>query len=244
MRKYLIPLSKRNAAYIAAQNEAWRRRKIEAEEAPSTEEGALFITISRQFACGAFPLAEAIAEKLSEESGDDYPWAVYDQELVKRIAEDHQLSQDLVQGFGREKRSEFEESILGLLDSFTPELKVYHSMVSTIHALAMHGRVILVGRGSGILTKKISGGLNIRLIAPVNWRIKLTRELYNIKHKEAVDLVSRMDYEREHFIRKYLNADVADPYHYHMILNNSKMKQDEMVRAVIGVMKCGKNKTD
>ena len=97
MEKYLIPLSKRNSALISAQSEAWRRRNLEAKAGEKSLESAPFITISRQFGCGAFPLAEAITSKLNEGTVSDPPWAVYDRALVERIAADHQLSEELVE---------------------------------------------------------------------------------------------------------------------------------------------------
>jgi len=235
MKTYLIPLSKRNSAHIAVQTEAWRRR-LSTEQIDS-ERRVPFITISRQFGCGAFPLAEAIANRLSEESGDDYPWAVYDRALVQRIAEDHQLSEDLVAGLGRKNRSEMEEAVLGLLKSFTPELKVYRSLVSTIRALAMHGRAIIIGRGGVILTRDMEKGLHIRIIASFNWRVDRVKDIYEMKLNEAREYVSKMDAEREQYLRKYLNADISDPQHYHLVFNNSKLKVEQMVDAVVGIMK-------
>ncbi len=231
MKKYLVPLSKRNSSYIAAQNDIWRRRQIADAAAPPVSKGAPFITISRQFGCGAFALAEAIAEKLSGGSGESFPWAVYDQALVQRIAKDHKLSEDLVKGLGEAGRSELEESVLGLLEGFTPELKIYRAMVSTIRALAMHGRVIIVGRGGGILTKNIPGGLHIRIIAPFNWRVDRTMALMKMSREDTAEYVRKMDKERENFIRKYMNADVEAPHHYHLIMNNALMEKDDMVRA-------------
>lgn len=233
MQKYLIPLSQKNSAHMAAQIEKWRHQRI--EKAPL--EVSPFITISRQFGCGAYPLAEAIADKLSQKNETEQTWAVYDRALVQRIADDHQLSQDLVTALGEEVRSEFDESLLGLLKGFTPELKIYRSMVSTVRALTMHGRVIIVGRGSAILTREFPGGLHIRLIAPKDWRIKSTMETFKMTLKEARKYVSRMDGERESFIRKYLDADVADPHHYHMIFNNAKMRTNIMVDAIVGAIR-------
>jgi cytidylate kinase len=223
-------------AKVAAQNEAWRRAVIEQKEL-EVKKGAPFITISRQFGCGAFPLAEALAVRLSESGDKDYPWAVYDRALVEKIAKDHKLSADLVSSLGRDNRSELEESVLGLLNSFTPELRIYRSLVETVRALAMHGKTIIIGRGGAILTAGIPAGFHLRLIAPLEWRIKRVMEIFEIDRQTAEKKVARMDKEREKFLRKYLNTDPANVYFYHIIFNNAKMTTEMMVNAVLEGMK-------
>jgi cytidylate kinase len=233
MNKYTIPLSKKNKAKISAQAEYW------AKAVPSGKveiTGQPFITISRQFGCGAFLVAEALAERLNQMSEKEFPWAVYDRALVAKIADDHKLSEELVMRLSRKLRTELEESALGLLSSFTPEIKVYKSTVATVRALAMHGRVIIVGRGGAVLTRDIPGGLHIRLIAPLEWRTERVAKLFNMELKEAKDYVVRMDAEREKYISKYLGADIADNYHYDVIFNNSKVSTEKMVEAVVKLL--------
>jgi len=232
MKKYLLPLSKKNQGHIAVQTENWRRRasgKVERAGKP-----APFITISRQFGCGAFPLAEAIAEELMKRDREKQPWAVYDKALVEKIAQDHQLSEEIVSSLGKKLRSEMEESVLGLLKHFTPELKIYRSMMQTVRALASHGRVIIVGRGGAILTKDLPGGFHVRLIAPLDWRINRVKEIFKLDDAEAKDYTIKMDGEREAFLRKYLNTDPGEAGHYDMILNNARMTLEQRVQAVAG----------
>ncbi len=222
---------------ISAQSEAWRRRNLkEKEKSEASAVQRPFITISRQFGCGAFPLAEKIADKLNEGGEKDYPWAVYDRDLVDRIAEDHRLSRELVESLGKKNRTELEESVLGLLSGFTPELKVYRSMVATIRALAMFGHAVIVGRGGAIVTRNLPGGLNVRLIAPFEWRVDRARGIFRMEKSEAAEYVRKMDFERESFLRKYFNADPDNPYNYQLILNNAAMEEEAMVKAVAGAV--------
>jgi len=235
MKKYSAPLSRKNQGQIAVQTENWRKALAGGKEIPPVK-SAPFITISRQFGCGAFPLAEAIAEELMKREAEKLPWAVYDKALVEKIAEDHQLSEEIVASLGKKLRSEMEESALGLLKSFTPELKIYRSMAQTLRALAQHGRVIIVGRGGAVLTKDLPGGFHIRLIAPLEWRVERVREIFKMDYQEAKEYTTKMDGEREAFLRRYLNADAGDPFHYHLILNNALMTLEQKVKAVAGAV--------
>lgn len=232
MNKYLLPLSRKNNAQIAAQIEIWRKRATESEP----EKAPPFITFSRQFGCGAFPLAETIALEMMSRNSEELPWAVYDQALVKKIADDHKLSEGIVNSLGKKLRTEIEESVLGLLKHFTPELKIYRSLVATIRTLAVHGRVIIVGRGGAILTRDMPGGLHVRLIAPYDWRVEQTAKRMKSSIDKAKDHVSTMDAEREAYIKKYLGVNVDDPVNYHLLFNNAKMSTEQIVSAVYSAL--------
>ncbi len=233
MRKHLLPLSKKNEAQIAAQIEKWRKRAA----APEPEKAPPFITISRQFGCGAYPVAEAIAAKLMARDGGGRPWAVYDKALVEKIADDHQLSEKLVANLSVKMRTEMEESALGLLKHFTPELKIYRLTVSTIRTLASLGGVIIVGRGGALLTKDLPGGLHVRLIAPLEWRMEQTMKEMDQNRGAAKDIVTKMDDERAAFLKKYLSADSNDPNNYQLILNMAKLTTEQMVDCVTGAVR-------
>jgi cytidylate kinase len=101
----------------------------------------------------------------------------------------------------------------------------------------MHGKTIIIGRGGAILTAGIPAGFHLRLIAPLEWRIKRVMEIFEIDRQTAEKKVARMDKEREKFLRKYLNTDPANVYFYHIILNNAKMTTEVMVNAVLEGMK-------
>ena len=234
MQKFSIPMSSKNSARIQAQAETWRKEKLSA--VPAASAAKHFITISRQFGCGAYALAEMLIDRIGHEIGDD-SWAVYDRALVDKISSDHKLSKDLIVALSEDVRTEMDETWLGLLKSFTPELKVYRSMVSTIRLLAMHGNAIIVGRGSAILTRDMPGGLHVRLTAPTEWRIRNVMDVFKLAYQDAKDHLVKMDEERESFIRKYLNADIIDPDNYHMILNNGMMESSEMAAAITSALK-------
>jgi cytidylate kinase len=234
-RKYLIPLSPKNSALIASQSEKWRRHQLTAVSLSAIERP--FITVSRQYGCGAYPLAEALAEKLTSLNPEQDPWVVYDRELVTKVSRDHRLSHELVDSLSQKLRTELEESLLSLFKGFASEIKIFRSTASTIKALAMHGRVIIVGRGGAILTADLPAGLHIRLVAPEKWRVERTMKIFGMSSADARKFVRKMDRERESFIEKYLNEQVGNPLHYHMIFNNALTENNTIVEAVISALK-------
>ena len=67
--------------------ELWKLRKGE-KKLP-------FITISREYGCEGYPVAEALQDKLTKMTDDTYPWAVFDKQVISKIAEEHNLSENL-----------------------------------------------------------------------------------------------------------------------------------------------------
>jgi cytidylate kinase len=49
--------------------------------------------------------------------------------------------------------------------------------------------------------------------------------------EEARRRVTRTDADRKAFVRKYFNADIADPLHYDMVLNTGVLDIDNAVAA-------------
>ena len=61
--------------------------------------------------------------------------------------------------------------------------------------------------------------LHVRLIAPMEARIRRIRKTRNLTEREAAIYIHNADRGRERYVKHYFNEDVADPLHYHMVLN-------------------------
>src|SRR5271165_4826704 len=101
---------------------------------------AFTIAIGRQSGARGTTTARAVGERLG--------WAVFDRELVERIAQDMKLQASLLEGVDEEKvgwLQEFMESISSA--PVVSDIAYVHHLVKTIASLAAHGDCVLVGRG-------------------------------------------------------------------------------------------------
>lgn len=219
---------------IKAEIENWRRR---ASSGSKEEEEVIdpFITISRQYGCNAFALAEALASSL-DDTNLFQPFTIYGKGILKMISEEEDIHSNLVRSLNRGTHNEIEDWLVSLFSGVPSEFATYKRMAKTICAIAARGHVILIGRGSAILTRHLPGGVHIRLVAPEEWRWE------NIKHhpgryRELTGKsLEKMDKEREQFVAKYLGSDVADPANYHLVLNNAMLpiySQVELIRTLV-----------
>jgi cytidylate kinase len=202
-------------SYLSAQ-------ALPAVEAPRIPKPA--ITISRQTGAGAVTVAHLVAGQLDVEcqGNPPCPWAVFDRNLASKILEDHNLSTKIEQFMPEDTKfplTDALEALLGL-HPLTWTLKEYAKQ--TIRKLAARGNVILVGRGAAVVTALLPRILQVRLIAPFNFRVRHFAEFHQITAEKAAGLVRETDEARRRYVQSYFGADVNDPLHYHLVINTER----------------------
>ena len=191
------------------------------------------ITISREAGAGSGLIAEKLIQLLSPLSKDqNAPWAVFDKNLIEKVLEDHHLPKQIAKFLGEEKRSLLTQTMNEMLGVHPPLLKLYHKETETILHLAHVGNCVLIGRGANIITASVKNVFHIRLIAPLELRIKNVQEFYGNTKKEAVDFVKKEDAKRNVFIKDHFNKNAEDPLLYHAIINTGFFSLDEVAKII------------
>ncbi len=227
--------TKRNQQWVAFQSEQWRKRRIAVEEEEIIRP---FVTISREYGCSAFKLAEQLAYELNNmRSNGELPWAVFDKALLEKIEEDHGIPQQLLESLTRKTMDEITEYFSSFVLTIPTQFSVYKKIFTTIRALAHQGNVILVGRGAAIVTKGLKHGFHIRLYAPSDWKRKQIKSYHKIKSDlESGKLMKKVNEEREGFVKKYLMSDIYDPANYNIMINNSDFSINELNEIIMCAM--------
>ena len=92
----------------------------------------------------------------------------------------------------------------------------------------------LVERGANFILPP-DNCLRVRVISPQQVRIQNVVNSFNISENEAKRRVIRTESDRRAFIRKYFNAEIADPVNYDMVINTGSVGVDDAVRAIAAV---------
>jgi cytidylate kinase len=193
------------------------------------------VTISRETGAGAGTVALLVAERLNDEQNpkNGCPWTVFDRNLVEKVLEDHQLPTAIKQ-FMPEDAAVFSaggvvEELLGLHPSHWT--LVQHT-TDTILRLARMGNVILVGRGSNVISAHCQKAFHFRLVAPREVRIQRTAEFYHLAESEAASFVRATDRARRRYLKAHFKADIDDPLQYHATLNTGLMSFEVAARLI------------
>jgi cytidylate kinase len=193
-----------------------------------------FITISRQAGAGGSTLAERLVERLNQRDDGSHPWTCWDRELTEKIAAERRLSKQLIDSLEENSRSWFENVLAGLSsDPEFDEVRVYHYVAGTIRALAQAGHVVLVGRGAAFVTRDMPGGVHVRLVAPLAYRVAETARRLNGSVREAARWVRRTDRARRIFYRAHWPKESIGPESFAITLNTAIVPIDRIVDCII-----------
>jgi cytidylate kinase len=162
-------------------------------------------------------------DAVASEIGARLHWAVYDRELLKRIALDSGFRESLLESVDEKRVSWLEETFETVMgEPYVSEAAYVHHLVKTLLALAVSGECVIVGRGAPqILPPRTT--LRIRVGAPLSDRVEFLRHKRAISRKDATRLVNKRDREQRAFIRSHFNKDPWDPENYDLVLNFSRL---------------------
>jgi cytidylate kinase len=202
----------------------WEERG-EAEARAQETKPVFTIAISRQSGARGTTTARAVGERLG--------WAVYDRELVERIAKDMKLQARLLERVD-EKRVGWLQEIMESFSSATvvSDIAYVHRLAKTIASLVAHGDCVLVGRGVTHILP-VGTTLRVRLVAPVAWRVAAMRQKRGISEEEAAVKVAVIDRERVRFVREHFNKDTTDPSLYDLVLNAERFSVDQCADLIV-----------
>lgn len=196
-----------------------------------------FISISREYGCFGFSIGNDLANELNKISSTDIPWAVYDKEILNKVKDDFNINKKDLEELTKRVRSENLEMFITIFGQTKSQLTIYKKLFKTIEKLAFQGNVILIGRGSSIITKNIPKGIHIRIKAPDDWKIKRIMELENCSRSNAKNILKIHSREREGYVKKIMKADLNDISYYDLIFNNSRMSKEQMISIILELMK-------
>ena len=194
-----------------------------------------FVTISRQTGAGGHTLAAAIVSEIKARGKSPLlnGWQTFDQELCKMVCEEPGLSASMSLLLKSEYHSHIQDMLNQLIVGDSPQDKVIKKIFHLIRTLATFGRVIIVEHGSGCLTRNLSLGIHIRLVASLPSRIRRMMKLLNVTEKKAKEIISEQDKAREKLVKTFFNRNINDPLLYDAVWNTDTVPVEEIARSVV-----------
>lgn len=211
-RKLIPSVEKRLEHFIELTHKAEKEVKEKERKKPA-------ITISREFGCEGYPVAEKLKDLLEEKTHEK--WAVMDKALLDEVAKNHHLLESVLSKLG-EKSRVLEEAICLLSPNWRTEHDYYHLLCREIFALGVGGNVIIVGRGSAIVTQPLENCFHFRLYASKVFKIDYISRKTGLPAAETEALIEKKQKQREAFVLDFLNRDAKDLQYYNLVFNNDK----------------------
>lgn len=198
------------------------------------------ITLSREFGSGGSELARELGTRLG--------WRVLDRDLVQLVAARLKLDPRTVETMDEHPPGIFSRISSALLIT-SPESPVSldTSEILSPDAVADASRaaimeavksppLIVVGHGAQSLFRDRPGSLHIRLVAPVESRVKRICSREPCEPNAAAARLRHMDADRAAYVRRYYHTDWRDPMLYDLAINTGRTSIQESAAAILAIL--------
>lgn len=177
------------------------------------------ITVSRQFGSGGRIIAQEVAKKLG--------WKYYDRELIEKISEKSGLSKEFIEEKG-EHATSGQHLVYSVPSGFgwfpTGQSvfdKLYIMQYNIIKEVVEEGPCVIVGRCADYVLRDMADCLKVFIFADMDYRIKRSEEVYNVKEKDTRKFLEERDRKRKLYYKYNTDRTWDDLFHYDLCLKSS-----------------------
>ena len=179
---------------------------------------APYIAISREAGAGGGHIARLVGALLE--------WDVLDKELLDFMTQRYSLSRQKLDVVDEAATHWFQDALRTFFESKLVSRDDYAIHLERIIWLAaLHGKVVLVGRGAHCILPR-ENGLAIRIVASKEYRIHRVMERRDLSETQARKTINATDQGREQFCQTYFHHDNRDPYLYYLIINVERIPHE------------------
>lgn len=214
---------------VGALEEYNRRQKDKAEGKAQKARPRPCITLSREFGCEGYPVAERLAELMAARCGE--PWLVIDKAVLDEVAQRHNVSAEVLRSLGDKNRLLNE-----VLATFSSRWKTDHEhfqlLCRHVLSLAEQGNVIIVELGGAVIGRSLEQVFNFRLYAPLPFKIATVARRLGVDNGEAEEVIHREQRKRDRFLTDFLGHNGHDPALYDVMFNNGSIPAERIAAAI------------
>ena len=202
------------------------------------------ITISREFGAGGSSVANALSAKLG--------WPVLESDLPQRVAERLKLDRDVVERLDEHPPSliariarvllvsQAETPIAAPYVDIADEETIADAARAVVEEAGRTPPLIVVGHGGQAIFRGRSGTLHVRLVAPIESRVKRICARLPCDAATAESRVRRADVERREYLRRNFDIDWRDEMLYDLQINTGRLTIDEVAGLILQAARGGR----
>jgi len=194
-----------------------------------------YVTVSRQYGCDGLEFANLLIERLNERC-DEKKWKLYHKELLKQLAQDIGLAEEILEKERVAKPSLLKDFLRGLLKSNIPDgYEIRKSITAMVRTVAFEGHAVIIGQGGTAATADLENGLSIRIEAPKEWRIARVCLREQLSKEQASARIDEIDSQRQYLREMYEKQNSRLPA-FNLLVDNSVFSKEQLVELVLFAM--------
>ena len=198
------------------------------------EKGQVIISIGREYGSGGHYIATKLAEKFS--------LPLYDSNLMSDLASEKNLHLHKLKKYDEvPKKRLFSRTVNGYSNS--PEENVANLQIDYLRTKAAEGNsFVVVGRCSEEILAEYDGLIKIFILADMQHKIDLVKNIERISAKNAENLIHQMDKKRKTYHNYYCKGKWGDSRNYDLCLNSTTLGLDDSVEFIADYVRRRMNK--
>jgi cytidylate kinase len=195
------------------------------------------ITISREFGAGGSSVAAAVSTKLG--------WPVLDSDVAQRVADRLHVERELVEKLDEQPTSLIARIARVLLISH-PETQTVAPYVdiadqetiadaarAVVEEAGRTPPLIVVGHGGQAIFRGRSGTFHVRLVAPIESRVRRICARLPCDVPTAEARVRRVDSERREYLRRNFEIEWRDELLYDLQINTGRLSIENAAELIL-----------
>jgi len=196
-----------------------------------------FLTISRETCAGATTLGQHLIPLLDANlSREGRNWMFLDKNLLTHALTSNRLPERLANYLPEERVSEIKGLIGEIIGLHPPLWELEQRVSEAIFQLARMGHVIFAGRAAHLVTRGLSDGFHIRLVAPLEARIRRMQDLQNCDRATAQKALEETDRARRRYVLSNFGQDIDDPHAYDLVINTEHILPATAAQLVLAAL--------
>jgi len=129
-----------------------------------------------------------------------------------------------------------DRTILTRFDECKPKMSIFsdasglywESLQTVLMKELLNDNLAIIGRGGNFLLKNMVDCFRIRLIAPLEYRVRVITRECDCSEDAAIKAIRLSDSEREKFCRYYYDRSWQDPTGYDLIINTAEVPMEKI----------------
>jgi hypothetical protein len=194
-----------------------------------------YVTMSRQYGCDGYELGDLLLKKLNEREGEG-PWTLYKKEILKQLADDTGLTQEMIERERLTKPSLLRDFFGGMRRGGIPDgYEIRNKITLMVRTVAFAGHAIIIGQGGTAATADLENGLSVRIEAPRDWRVTRVSIREKLKKDAAIARIEEVESQRRHLRKVYEVKNPRKPA-FNLIIDNSIFEIEQASDLIIAAM--------
>jgi hypothetical protein len=171
--------------------------------------------VSRQTGAGGSEIARRAANCLG--------WHLLDKEILDQLSSQYGMSRVMLDVVDEKKVAWLADMLNGWFEGkgFS-QLAYVHRLHRLFVAAAQRGNVVIVGRGARFMLPR-RAGFSVRIIAPLEERIREIVARLGLSAGEARAYIQRMDKLRDDFLESFFHHEARDPAVHDLVINTEQL---------------------